>query len=241
MSVFKNGIKLSGSIIVATIIGFFLCISINVMCTAVFTENIGYNAYVYTKEGETPIEEYQYLYSEEETDNKRLEYQKQGYVVTTYEFRSVLEGTGKTVFLVVTQLINLIIVVCFASSSVYKQGFKEANLVRIGQIKTDYLKGFKIGIIANMLFFALFVMIVVFTSYYPDFRTALYAFLNSCFYPIILLIAGKAEVVSQLNVWQFVLMFAVQLIVPIVSGVAYILGLKEINFTDKLVYKKGEI
>lgn len=241
MNLFKIGAKLSGSIIAAAIISFFLCISVNVICTAAFTENIGYNAYVYTKDGEEPIDEYQYLYDDEKSDTKRLEYQKQGYVVTTYEFRSVLEGTGKTVFLVVTQLLNAVVIISFASVSVYKQGFKDANLVRIGEVKLDYLKGFKLGFVANIPFFVLFAVMVALSLLSPNFRTAWYAFMNSHFYPAILWIAGKADVISRLDVLQLVLMFLLQLIVPIASGVAYVLGIKEINFTDKLVYKKGEI
>ena len=45
--IFKNGIKLCGSLIVAAIISVFLCFSINVICSALFTAEIGYNAYVY--------------------------------------------------------------------------------------------------------------------------------------------------------------------------------------------------
>lgn len=245
MSVFKSGAKLSGGIIMAAVLGLFMCISINVICTGLFTEYIGYNAYVYTEDGDEPIDEYQYLYTDPDgdgkdnsTDTKKAEYEKQGYTVTTYKVRSTLEGAGKSVFLGITQVLNLILVISFASSSVYKQGFKDANLVRTGHLKSDVAKGFKIGAIANIPFFALFALIAVFTVAVPNFRTTWYAFLNSHFYPIILWISGDADVVSKFSVLQLVLMFAVQFIVPVISGIAYILGFKEINLTDKLVYKK---
>lgn len=248
MSSFKMGAKLSGGIIMAAVLSFFLCISINVICTGIFTKYIGYNAYVYTEEGDEPIDEYQYLYNDTDgdgkdngTDTKKADYEEQGYTVTTYKVRSNLEGSGKAVFLSVTQVLNLILIISFASGSVYKQGFKDANLVRTGHIKPDSLKGFKIGAVANIPFFALFVLIAVLTAVTPNFRTVWYAFLNSHFYSVILWISGSADVISKLGVLQFVLLFAVQLIVPVISGVAYILGLKEINFSDKILYKKGEI
>lgn len=245
MSIFKSGTKLSGSIIMAAVIGFFLCISIGVICSAIFTKNIGYDAYVYTQDGTDPIAKYQYLYTDTDgdgkddgTDTQKAEYEKQGYVVTTYQTRSILEGSNKAVFLGLTQVLNFILVISFASSSVYKQGFKDANLVRTGHKKLDNLRGFKLGAVANIPFFALFVLMIVLTITTPNFRTIWYAYLNSHFYSIILWISGSADVISKFSILQFVLLFLVQLIVPVISGVAYILGFKEINLTDKLVYKK---
>ena len=248
MNIIKNGLKLSGSIIAACIISFFLCISINVICTSVFTDFIGYNAYVYTKDGQEPIDEYQYLYTDKDgdgkddlTDTKKVEYEKAGYTVTTYKVRSVLEGSNKSIFLVLTQILNSILIISFASGSVYKLGFKDANLARTGHIKTDNFKGFKIGAIAYAPFFALFIILFVFIGLVPNFRMVWYAFLNSHFYSIIVWISGGADVASKLNALQLILLFLIQLIVPIISGIAYILGFKEINISDKLVYKKGEI
>ena len=124
MSVFKSGAKLSGGIIMAAILGFFLCVSINVICTALFTDYIGYNAYVYTEDSDKAIAEYQYLYTDTDgdgkdngTDTKKAEYEEQGYTVTTYKVRSTLEGAGKLVFLSITQVLNLVLLIAFASSS----------------------------------------------------------------------------------------------------------------------------
>lgn len=248
MSVFKIGAKLSGGIIMAAVLSFFLCISINVICTGIFTRYIGYNAYVYTEEGDEPIDQYQYLYTDtdgdgkdEGSDKKKAEYEEQGYVVTTYKVRSILEGAGKATFLGITQALSIILLVAFSSGSVYKHGFKDANLVKTGHLKKDTTRGFKIGAVANIPFFMLFVLMVFLTVLTPNFRTVWYAFLNSQFYPVILWIAGESDVISKLSVLQFVWLFALQLAVPVFSGVAYILGYKEINLTDKLVYKKGEI
>lgn len=249
MNIFKSGAKLSGSIIIAAVLSFFLCISIGVICTSLFTDYVGYDAYVYTKDSDEPIAQYKYFYIDTDgdgkadgTDAKKAAYEDEGYIVTTYKVRSVLEGTSRTVFLSVTQILNLILVISFASSSVYKQGFKDANLVRTGHINADSLKGFKTGLIANIPFFTLFVLLVIlYLGIAPKFLMTWYGYLNSHLYSLIFLISGCSNgvTVSELSVLQFVLLFLSQFIVPAISGVAYILGFKEINFTDKLVYKKG--
>ncbi len=251
MNVFKIGAKLSGGIIMAAVLSLFLCISIGVICVAAFTDYIGYDAYVYTEESDDPIDQYRYLYNDTDgdgkdngTDTKKAEYEKQGYIVTTHKVRSVLTGSGRTVFLSITQALNMIIIISFASSSVYKQGFKDANLVRTGHQKVDNLKGFKTGFIANIPFFVLFVLLIILAAgIAPKFLMTWYGYLNSHLYSLIFWISGCSNTVtvSELSILQFVLLFAIQLIVPVISGVAYILGLKEINFSDKIVYQKGEI
>lgn len=249
MNIFKSGAKLSGNIIVAAVLGFFLCISMNVIFTGIFTKDIGYNAYVFEADSDDHIAEYKYYYNDTDgdgkdngTDTKKSEYEEQGYTVTTYKIRSVLSGSGKATFLVLTQLINLMITVSFVGSYTYKRGFKDSNLVRIGNIRADIFKGFKIGLVANIPFFLIFALTVAAAiGLAPNFRTAWYALLNSQYYSLILWISGKADVVSKLNAVQVVLLLLLQLVVPIISGTAYVMGFKEIKISDKLVYKKGEI
>ncbi|MBQ8740379.1 MAG: hypothetical protein IJY79_02380 [Clostridia bacterium] len=247
MKIFKSGLKMWGSIIVAAVISFFLCISMNIICSALFTYETGYKAFVYeTETSEKSIAEYDYAYTDKDgdgkddgTDTKKEEYEDEGYTVITVKQRSTLTGAGKTVFLVSTQVLSLIMVIAFASNASYKQGFKDSNLVKIGHTKNDTLKGFKIGFIGNIPFLAIFVMAVVMSvGLAPDFRTVWYAFLNSHYYSAVMWITGNASTLSQLGILQYVLLFLLQLIVPVISGVAYILGLKEISLSEKIVYKK---
>lgn len=247
MGIFKHGMKMTGSMIMAAVISFFLCISMNIICSAVFTHEIGYTAHVYeTKESTEPIAEYEYFYTDNDGDGnddgadvQKKEYEDMGYVVSTTKQRSSLSGGGKAVFYITTQLLSFMMVIAFASSSVYKQGFKDSNLVRIGHVKKDMLKGFKIGIIGNIPFFALFIVaVVVALGAAPKFPTVWYAFLNSHFYAAIMSVAGGKAVLSQLNVLHFVVFALLQFIVPVISGIAYVLGIKEINLVEKIMYKK---
>lgn len=236
MGIFKNSRKLFGSLVVASIFSFFLCISINVICTAVFTKESGYFANVYAEDsvqGDDPVEQYTYNFADGE-DEKLKQYEADGYIVEKTAMRSVLSGKGYWIFIISSQAVSLIMVLSFAASQNYKQGFADANLVRTGHKKRDILKGLKIGSLANVPFFAMFALLIIMAlGLAPQFKTSFYGILNGYFYPVILVIAKSADVVSRLNFGRFALLFALQLIVPAVSQAAYMLG-----YYDKEI-KKG--
>ena len=129
----------------------------------------------------------------------------------------------------------MVMVISFASSDAYKRGLKESNLVKIGKVKYDVTKGFKIGLIGNIPFFVVFVLAIVMAS---KFTTVLYAILNSHYYSVVLWITGGKSLFIEVSIWQYVLLFLLQFIVPVISGIAYILGVKEINLMEKIIYKK---
>ena len=241
MTILKHGLKMNVNMIIAAIISFFLCISMLNICMAVFTIETGYNAHVYDSE-ENQVAEYYYAFEDMNGDGKydgvdeaKLDYESKGYIVNTVKIRSPLEGLGKIIFLVITQVLSFIMVISFASSDVYKYGAKESNLIRRGQVKFDATKGFMIGLIGNASFVILFVLAIVFAS---RFNSVMYAYLNSHYYSAIVLLTNGAEKLADIKVWQWIVLFSLQLIAPAISGVAYIMGVKEINLIDKIVYKK---
>ena len=119
------------------------------------------------------------------------------------------------------------------------KNLSDSNLVKIGHIKKDMLKGFKVGMIGNAPFFILTgVVVAMAIKLAPKFYTVWYAFLSGHFYSFIIWISRGAKTLGELNVIQLVLFAIVQFVVPVVSGVAYILGFKEINIAEKIVYTK---
>ncbi len=251
MKIFKSGAKLWGTLIIAVMISFFLSASINVICTALFTKTIGYTAHVYTEESDELVDSWEYIYNDPDgdgkdngTDEKKAKYEEENYIVQITSKPSTLSGMGKGLYLIISQVLSFVLIISFASSGVYKQGFKDANLVRTGHMSYDKLKGFKIGLIGNIPFFVLFGLLVVFAlGVAPKFFMTWYAHLNSYFYSIIYWISGNNSkiTVSELNVVQYILLFLVQFIVPVICSIAYIMGYKGINLREKVVYKKGEI
>ena len=123
MDIFKHGFKLCGSMIVAAVISFFLCISMLNICQAVFTVETGYKAFVYDSETATePVETYVYEYVDSDgdgkcdsVDQKELEYREKGWFIEKEKTRTNLNGVGKAIFWVSTQVLSFIMVIAFAS------------------------------------------------------------------------------------------------------------------------------
>lgn len=251
MEVFKGGFKLSGNIMVATIISFFLCISMLNICSAIFTRETGYDAYVYVDandngqldEEEKITDEYRYLYpaDDDKDDIKAEQYEEQGYSINKVKIRTSLSGIGKAIFLITTQGLSLIMIIAFAGHSVYNHGFKDSNLVRIGSKKKDMLKGLKIGLVGNIPFFILFfVMVAMAFGLAPKFPVLWYAFFNSHYYAIIVGVVGDVKEVSQLGVAHYIILFLLQFVIPAVTAVGYMLGFKGISLSEKIIYKKED-
>ena len=123
MSNFKIGAKLSGSLIIAVIISFFICMSINSICQILFTKNEGYTAYVYTEESDDPVDKWEYTFTDPDgdgvdngIDEKKAYYDElEEYEVKTYNRQTNLSGSGMAVYLVTAQILCGILVISFAS------------------------------------------------------------------------------------------------------------------------------
>lgn len=154
---------------------------------------------------------------------------------------AVLAGTGKAVFLGVSQLFGFIIMALFVYSPNYQQGFKDSNMVRTGHMEEDKLKGLKTGLIANIPFMLMLVgLLVCALGAFPNMPLSIYRLSNSHFYGFIEIIGGKVATAAGLHAWQFVLLFVLQLIVPVISAAAYIMGYKGIDVVEKIIYVKRE-
>lgn len=237
--IIKKGASLFGRIVVINIMCFFVVISMSVLCTAAFTQNIGYTAYGVKEDNEEPKELYKYYNSEGE-DLKKAEYEALGYKITTQKIRSQMSDTGNAVFLWVSQLFCISILIAFIYPSLWHLGTKDSNLVHFKHKKEDVLKGLKIGGVAVIPPVLLWIAMVALSgSVFKNFPVVGYKFLNSSYYSIIQAISGKAVYVSELSVVQFILLFLVLMIVPAVSTAAYLLGYKNISLSERLIYNKN--
>ena len=236
--ILQNGAKLFLRTIIVNIMCFFVVMSFSVLATAAFTKNIGYKAYGTLGDSSTTEELYTYYYDDGD-DLKKQEYEDKGYKITESSVRSTLSGKGETVFLVVSQIFCVLILISFVYPGMWQLGTKDSNLVKFKHKKEDRLKGFKIGAVAVIPAYLLLIFLVVAKAgAVPDFPVVLYKFLNSSLYSLIEVILGSAVKVGELAVWRLILLFVLPLIVPAVSGIAYILGFKNFSIGEKLVYKK---
>ncbi len=231
-SIFKNGAKTFLRLAVVIIIDFFICFSMSVLCTAVFTENIGYEVFGVKEGAEESEHLYTYYYADGE-DNLKEDFESEGYTLVAKSLRSTLSGKGKAVFLITSQLLSVIMLVAFVCKRNYSLGSSEANLVRFGHIDKDTLKGFKIGIIA-----VLPLVLVYVAGALSNMPVSLYRILNSYAFGFIDLIVGAAKTMGELTALKHLLLVLLLAIIPILVGVSYILGFKGINISERLIFKK---
>ena len=149
-------------------------------------------------------------------------------------FSVIFAKASKWIFYAFSQSFSFVLLVAIVWQMLYGIGFKESNMVRIGRQKEDLYKGFKIGVVAQIP--ALVFLIV---SIALNFRFALYRILNSSYYWFLTAIAGKDEYM-RMGAVKIIGMSLLLLIVPAISGTAYILGYKGIDLFSKLVYKKDK-
>lgn len=235
--ILKNGMTLFYKLIIAFLICFFLCMTINFLCGIAFSEDAYYIASGYVDDPQSAEALYTHYFADGE-DLKRAQYEAQGYTVTTETFKLISES-GKTVFLVVTQILCAAFLVFFICQPLYKLGFRESNLVRHGHMSADMLRGFKIGLVGNSLYILMFVALVVMgLGALPNFPITVYKLLNCQFYSFIEIITVNTETVGSLALWQYLLLLLLQLTVPVIATVSYIMGYKNINITEKIIYKQ---
>lgn len=236
--ILKDGGKLFLKTIVVNIMCFFLVISFSVLTTAAFSKNIGYKAYGTTGGSSEQTELYTYYYEDGE-DTKKSAYEEDGYTVSTVSIRSDISKSGKTLFLIISQVFSILILCGFIYPDIWHNGTNDSNLVKFKHKSEDKFKGLKIGAVAVIPSYLILIFLVIARlGALPDFPMVLYKFLNSSVYSFIEVILGGAVTVSNLAVWRFILLFLLPLIIPAIAGISYILGYKNISVGEKLVYKK---
>ena len=242
----NSNLKLSGNIlfkiVIVTLMAAFVCLSANIICMGVFKgEEIGYTNVIRDKEG-IAVKSYNHYFAD--GDDKIAQEYEEKIVSKEYSENKVplydITKSGKIVYAVITQLVLLILLIAFIYSKLWKQGQFDENSVNFGHINEDKLRGLKIGLIANIPYFAIYIFLLtafIIKESLP-LASSVYAIANYAFSPVIDVI-WQYESVPSASL-QFVYMFLLLLVVPVVSCVSYILGYKGISLSEKLTYKKGK-
>lgn len=239
--IFKMGLSLFGKTVIINIMCFFLVISLSVLSTAVFTENIGYTAFGTMKDSEESVQLYEYYYEDGE-DTEKEKYEEQGYTVTTSIIRSPVSKTGNTVFLTVTQIICLILLAGMIYPSLWQRGTRDSNLVHFKHQPEDKLKGLKCGMVAIIPSLLLLTVLTVAKSAktISAFPVALLNMACASTYSFNTLICGDAVAIGDLSLLKMLLYILLQFLVPVIAYGAYLLGYKNISIGEKIMYKKNK-
>ena len=235
--IISSAMSISARQIVVAIMNLFVCIALLMFATLIFTEADGYYAVV-TKEGESePVEEYSYSFSKGE-DTKKAEYENKGYTVSTVKTRNEMSAGEQIALSIICQIFATANVTAFVYPYIWRMGSEDSNLVKFKHRNEDKLKGAKIGAVAAFVPFVF--LVLVFAFFGKLLKTATLAIIFPSFYGFFKIISVNALWVSDLKLWQMLLMAASIFTVPLISHIAYTLGYKNISLGEKFVYKDKE-
>lgn len=219
---------------ISSIITFFIYFSVTVIATGAFTNVTGYTAY--SAENNEVL--YHYYYEQGE-DTQKAQFEAQGIEVSTVALRSTLEGTAKMVTDVIAQIAGGLITLGFVHNSLWNLGAGDNNLVNFGHMVYDRFRGAKIGLLASLPGFVVWLVTVIAKlgllggKWFVLFR----AFNYQTFLPFNA-IFGQSTVSTDLLSWgQIFGGLIIIFILPIISEIFYILGYKKFTFNN-LIYKK---
>ena len=134
-------------------------------------------------------------------------------------------------------LIVIFMVSCYIPF--WECGFRDRNYIRSGKLEKDAFRGFKVGLLISIPYFiSAFLMILVKLNIAKWF-SYIFTIFNSYFYYFIDMMISKPD--PALTSWLTIVVFVIMpIIIPIVCGVSYILGLYEISLKEKILYTKSK-
>ena len=152
--------------------------------------------------------------------------------------RTEVPAATKLVFDIIAQVLMLILLVSLPYSKLWMQGDKDSNLVQFGHMAEDKLRGLKVGLMAGIPSFILYLILLLskLGLVFPKFIFT-YRLFNFCFMPVFNGVIGTTVKTTPDVSWLSMLVLLVTVvIIPFVCWLAYLLGYKHIAVSEKLVY-----
>lgn len=239
--IFKIASNLFGYVLIAGFMCVICFMSMKMIFNFVFTHSLGYEVYGTIGDSEEKEPLYKYYYTDEDNtgknDTKWSEYEEKGYTLYKYDEKSQLTPRANTIMIIITQIICLFSTCCFVFDILNKRGYKDGTLIRSGSKKLDKFKGLKIGLLASVPALITYILFIIFFASNKGVALELYMITNACFWPSLELVLKSADTASDIAVWQFIVMFLLQMVIPWLAQLFYYLGYKDYEFLGKIVYK----
>ena len=237
-SIAKSGLKIMLKCIVAVFMCFIVFVSLFFVCNYIFTNNIGYDVYVFDEETQQYVLEYTHRYEDSAVDEKLTALEASGAYYRKIDVRSELDGFEYYATAVITQLFSLIILFSLIYIDMWKIGDRERNLAEFGHIKPDEYKGLKIGAFASIPFAVLYVMLILCKlGVLPENFYSIYRVLNSHIFMVLTAILGAEPTLASAGWLSIAVCVLFLSIVPIMCQIGYSFGAKGILIKEKLIYK----
>lgn len=190
---------------------------------------------------ETLLEEKEYIDTEEGADSEEEHDILADYPVTSTfseNIRSEVNPGLKNLSNWVAQLLMAILFIAFPYSNMWYAGDHDRNSVQFGHRADDPWRGVRIGLLADIPALLAWVGLIVckVTDLYPLYIVR-YRWVNVCFWPYFnQFIPGDVMNTADVSWGGTAAMLPILLALPLITGIGYILGYREVSLRDRLVY-----
>lgn len=225
--------------VIAVIICNFVCLSLQMVATSLFTEVRGYSVYGYKGDNaDNAVFLYEHYNSDGE-DGKIAEYEADGYTLQKRSIRTKMFTSGKIAFLTVAQISCFVTLFGFVYPPLWRCGTADSNAVAFGRRQRDRFKGLKIGLLASIPTFAIFAVFVSLAALGKTASTDAYIVFNAHLFSLLRIVFSGRNDFSLLNALQYALVGIMAFFLPILTQISYELGFRNISVSQKIMYKKG--
>ncbi len=206
------------------------------------TENTEIGFEIYGKKSDSSEEELLYKYYTEKGNSILSEqYKEKKIELLNYSIRSEVEKAPDIACSIISQIFCLVILASFVYNELWKTGNKDFEAERLYGKPINKLKGLFIGLVAVIPSAAFLIFsIITKNTVMAKLPVAIFTFSNCYAYEIIFAVTNGVMYWADVQWWQALVYFVVLLIIPIIALVSYIIGVKDISISEKLVYKNSK-
>lgn len=139
---------------------------------------------------------------------------------------------------IVSQAFMLVLFMAMVYTKLWERGDKDSNKVQFKHMREDKLRGIKIGLMAAVPSFILYILFILsrFRIIAPEYFF-IYRLLNVSFMPVITRMAGSGVINStDVSLPAVFGIFLTLVVLPLTCYAAYLLGYKNISLSEKIIY-----
>ncbi len=221
-------------VVLATVLGAFLLAAVTFLFGQWFTEEIGYQVSELTEDETKWIIVEEGYFTDGQTTAPKPEINQK-----IDPIRSEMSPQHKTLLNAVALLLEMALLIWFIYPNMWARGDWDRNAVNFNRKAEDKLQGVKIGLLVATPGILLYIAFVV-CHYFGVNTLPAYNIANILFQPYFTLVNGFAFSINDVTGAELWLMGLHLLILPIMCGVFYLLGYKQIFVNEKIIYKNNQ-